>query len=435
MVSGTASTPAKPARRSRSKEKAKATRQRILDAAARQFRENGYTGTRLADIATAAQTQTGSLYYHFASREELVQEVLRVGQERTNTFVIGTVEALPASATALDRLVAAMSAHLTAILDIGDYTAATLRILGQVPDEIRAMTMTMQREYGRFWRTLLENASDAGALRGDVDLPSCMMLMLGAMNATPDWFDPNQPHGLTLRDLEDHFEVIFLKGLSTAKGRRRRTEAGELRIDTELEATAPESRAAVTTARILDSAAKVFRKNGYAGTRLLDVASDADIQTGSLYYHFDSREDLVSHLLHRAWQHTDATVRLNVDALPPRTAPINRLSTAMTAHLLSVLSEGDYTSAMLRILGQVPPEVRSQIAPLQRGYLELWRGLLRSTTEAGDIRPGLDLSVVLMIVTGALNWTAEWYRQDRYPAPPELARQACAVIFDGLTVG
>jgi hypothetical protein len=107
----------------------------------------------------------------------------------------------------------------------------------------------------------------------------------------------------------------------------------------------------------------------------------------------------------------------------------------MTAHLLSVLSEGDYTSAMLRILGQVPPEVRSQIAPLQRNYLELWRGLLRSTTEAGDIRPGLDLSVVLMIVTGALNWTAEWYRQDRYPAPPELARQACAVIFDGLTIG
>jgi len=433
MVSGTAPTPSKPS--SRSGSKAVATRQRILDAAAKQFRENGYTGTRLADIATEALTQTGSLYYHFASREHLVQEVLRVGQERTNKFVIGTVEALPASVGALDRLRAAMSAHLTAILDIGDYTAATLRILGQVPEEIRASTMVLQREYGRYWRTLFENAGAAGELRHDIDVSSCMMLMLGAMNGTPDWFDPKQPHGLTLRALENHFEVVFLDGLATAKGRRRRTAVGAVRLDTELASTAPESRGALTTARILDSAAKVFRKNGYAGTRLLDVATEAEMQTGSLYYHFDSREDLVTHLLRRAWQHTDRIVHLNVDALPARTAPINRLSTAMTAHLLSVLSEGNYTSAMLRILEQVPAEVRSEIAPLQRDYLELWRGLLRSTTEAGDIRPGLDLSVVLMIVTGALNWTAEWYRPYRYPGPPELAYQACAVIFDGLSTG
>jgi AcrR family transcriptional regulator len=54
------------------------TRRRILDAAAEVFSEQGY-GARLSDIAERAGMKTGSLYYHFDSREDLVAEVLRLG--------------------------------------------------------------------------------------------------------------------------------------------------------------------------------------------------------------------------------------------------------------------------------------------------------------------------------------------------------------------
>ena len=50
-----------------------------------------------------------------------------------------------------------------------------------------------------------------------------------------------------------------------------------------------------TRARILDAAARVFRREGY-GARLSDIAAEAGIQTGSLYYHFDGRESLVADL-------------------------------------------------------------------------------------------------------------------------------------------
>ncbi|MSW20533.1 MAG: TetR family transcriptional regulator [Actinobacteria bacterium] len=53
--------------------KSERTRTRILDAAAAVFSEQGY-GARLSDIARHAGIQTGSLYYHFSSREELVDE-------------------------------------------------------------------------------------------------------------------------------------------------------------------------------------------------------------------------------------------------------------------------------------------------------------------------------------------------------------------------
>jgi hypothetical protein len=105
----------------------------------------------------------------------------------------------------------------------------------------------------------------------------------------------------------------------------------------------------------------------------------------------------------------------------------------MTAHMLSVLRVGDYTSAMLRILGQVPDDVRSTISPLQRTYLELWRGLLRDAEAAGDIRTDLDLSVVLMVITGALNWTVEWYEPGHHLTPEDLAAQFRTLVFEGMS--
>jgi AcrR family transcriptional regulator len=420
--------------RTRTGRKAQATRARILDAAAKVFRHNGYTGTRLSDIAAAAHTQTGSLYYYFSSREELVQEVLRVGQQRTNEFVMRRVDALPEGTSSIDRLREAMSAHLAAVLEIGDYTAATLRILGQVPEEIRKSTLALQHEYGQYWRGLFQAAQADGEVRADLDMLACRMLVLGAMNASPDWYHPDQPKGLTVGALEEQFAAVFLEGLATAKGRRRLNASLQVVVGDEPAAReGTGTRGAATTARILDAAAKVFRENGYAGARLVDVATAADMQTGSLYYHFDSREDLVTHLLMDAWRRTHTVVSVSVEGLPARTAAVNRLGTAMTAHMLSVLRVGDYTSAMLRILGQVPDDVRSTISPLQRTYLELWRGLLRDAEAAGDIRTDLDLSVVLMVITGALNWTVEWYEPGHHLTPEDLAAQFRTLVFEGMS--
>jgi AcrR family transcriptional regulator len=412
--------------------KAIATRQRVLDAAAKVFRHKGYTGTRLTDIAAAADTQAGSLYYHFASREDLVREVLRVGQQRTNDYVLNRVAGLPPTATGIERLREAIAAHLDAVLETGDYTAATLRILGQVPEEIRRDTRSLQRTYGRYWRDLFEAAQAEGALRDDLDLQACRMLVLGSLNSTPDWFHADRPSGLTLAGLEEHVASVYLDGLATAKGRRNR--AANIAVDLDPNRPdAAEGRAAATSARILDAAARVFRQNGYAGARLVDIAAAADLQTGSLYYHFDSREDMVTHLIRDAWQRTDGAVRRNLDALPPRTAPINRLAVAMNTHLLSVLSGGDYTSAMLRVLDQVPDEVRAAILPLQRTYLDLWRELLSAAVDAGDIRGDLDLSVVLMLITGSLNWAVDWYSPDHFIAPDKLTRQLDTLVFDGMS--
>lgn len=166
------------------------TRQRILDCAALVFSEKGYAGARLADIAAAAGMQAGSLYYHFPGREELVEEVLRQGVARTFERVRHSVDALPGNASALDRLRAAIAGHVLAVLQIGDYTSANIRIFGQIPDEIRTRHLADQRRYGAYWKELLERARDAGEIRADADLSVVRMLILGAANWSAEWYRP-----------------------------------------------------------------------------------------------------------------------------------------------------------------------------------------------------------------------------------------------------
>ncbi|MGD1170105.1 TetR/AcrR family transcriptional regulator [Mycobacterium seoulense] len=166
------------------------TRARILDSAARVFSQNGYAGTRLTDIAEAAEVKQGSLYYYFDSKDTLVAEMLRVGLEKTHEHVVSAVEALGPEASATARLGAAIHAHAEAVIEAVDYTAANARILGQLPDELRKRHIRVdQRPYGKLWDGLLSDARDAGEIRDDLDLQTLRLLIMGSLNWTVEWPD------------------------------------------------------------------------------------------------------------------------------------------------------------------------------------------------------------------------------------------------------
>lgn len=422
--------------RSRPGKKGVATRARILDSAALIFRTKGYAGTRLSDVAAAANTQAGSLYYHFPSREELVEEVLRVGQERTSGFVRRRVAALPEDASDLDRLREAISAHLDSVLEIGDYTAATIRIIGQVPDEIRKRRIHEQREYGELWRSLVNHAHTSGEFRTDLNSSALRMLLLGAINSVPDWYRPRND-GASTTELRTLIDSLFLDGLAVHRQEARSIDkelaAFAVAEEKVLHASGEDDTKAQGARRILDAAAKVFREKGYAGTRLADVAAESGIQTGSMYYYFKSREHLVVEMLLVAWKCTDDLARFSVDALPPEATALDHLSTALTAHLLSVLRNTTYTSALVRIQGQIPDSVREQTLKYQRAYLEYIRHLIENAIATGEIRPNVDPSVTTMLLIGTLNWAVEWYGPDGALSPQELASQVATMVFDGAT--
>jgi len=194
------------------------TRQRILDAAAHVLSRRGYAGTRLTDVAEVAQLQAPAIYYYFASRDDLIEEVMWSGIAHMREHVRAQLDALPAGSSSLDLINVAVESHLRYQLEISDYTTAAIRNAGQIPEQIRLRYVTEANRYGDVWRELIQDAVDDRVLHPDLDPRAARMLVLGALNWAAEWWNPRRG---SLEQLIRTAKTLVRSGLSTG------SEAGE----------------------------------------------------------------------------------------------------------------------------------------------------------------------------------------------------------------
>jgi len=164
----------------------------VLDCAARLFSRNGYASVSLRGIAAESGMKAGSLYYHFASKDVIVTEILNIGVRRVHGAVEQALSDLPARASMAEKLSAAIDAHLRALHEAGDYTSANIRIFGQVPPSVREAHQSVRRAYDTLWSSLLKHGIAAGELRTDIDVLRLRAFLLGAMNSSLDWLEPKR---------------------------------------------------------------------------------------------------------------------------------------------------------------------------------------------------------------------------------------------------
>jgi AcrR family transcriptional regulator len=191
--------------------KSERTRTRILDAAAHALATRGYAATSLRGIAESIDMQDASLYYHFASKDELVLEVLAIGTALAHDAVEEALAASDVDADPVAALRSAIVAHATAVLGGGDYPRANVRSYGQLPPEVDAVHRSQQRAYGAVWTGVIDAAIDGGHVRADLDPSATRLLILGALNWAIEWYRPGG--ALDPADLGQQLATIVLSGL------------------------------------------------------------------------------------------------------------------------------------------------------------------------------------------------------------------------------
>ena len=170
--------------------KADKTKQRILNAAAKLFREKGYASVSIRTIAKMANMKAGSVYYHFASKEVIVIEVLNIGIQKVLEHVETAISHLPEKALPSQRIHTGIYAHLTALFEFSDYTSANVRIFGQVPENAQKENLEIRRQYEGLWDQILRSANLTKVNQNDIDLKTIRLLLIGSLNATLEWFNP-----------------------------------------------------------------------------------------------------------------------------------------------------------------------------------------------------------------------------------------------------
>lgn len=168
------------------------SRRQILDAAAGLFRRQGYSETTLRQIAKAAGMQAGSIYYHFGSKDEIVDEVLASGMKDIYKLVEKTMTGLGDDTSYRERIERGMTAHLELLLTKGDYFSSNIRLYGQIPEALKPRHLHLRQRYGKLWDQILRQAQEAGEIRPNVKIVPLRMFILGALNWTMEWFDPQR---------------------------------------------------------------------------------------------------------------------------------------------------------------------------------------------------------------------------------------------------
>lgn len=186
-----------------------------------------------------------------------------------------------------------------------------------------------------------------------------------------------------------------------------------------------------TRDQILAQAARLFREHGYAATTLRQIADAAGIKAGSIYYHFDSKQEILGVMLDAGIRAVTEAVAMRIAALPPGASHRERIAAAIQGHLHGLLDHGDFTSANIRIYGQIPDEAKTRHRAVRGVYAAYWDELLKQARDSGELRADIDAGVMRLFLIGALNWTVEWY-DSRRGSLENFAAQLTDIVFDGI---
>ena len=172
-------------------------RGRLLKEAARLFREKGYERTTVRDLAAAVGIQSGSLFHHFRTKEEILKAVM-VETIRLNTAIMQ--QAMEAADTDRDKLRALILCELESITgQTGEAMAVLVYEWRSLSPAAQAGVLVLRDIYERLWLDVLEALAEQGVVKAE---PFIMRRMLtGALSWTVTWYRPDG--GMTLADLTD----------------------------------------------------------------------------------------------------------------------------------------------------------------------------------------------------------------------------------------
>jgi TetR/AcrR family transcriptional regulator, cholesterol catabolism regulator len=157
----------------------------LVRVAARMFREKGFEGTTIRDIAHAVGMRSGSPFYHFANKHEILmavmEEGLRLGLERTES-VLGDDH--PPATERFRRLV---RAHYGILHDSGsDFIPVMLYDWRSLPDQYKRRIIELKDRYDAIWQRTLDDLHAQGRLRTEPHL--ARLMILGAINFSATWY-------------------------------------------------------------------------------------------------------------------------------------------------------------------------------------------------------------------------------------------------------
>jgi TetR/AcrR family transcriptional regulator, cholesterol catabolism regulator len=180
-------------------------RGKLLQVAAHLFRNKGYERTTVRDLAGAVGIQSGSIFHHFKSKDEILRSVMEE-TIRYNTALMHA--ALADAGTVRERVLALIRCELQSIMGgSGEAMAVLVYEWRSLSEEGQVHVLALRDLYEQLWLQVLGEAKEAGYIKGDVFITR--RFLTGALSWTTTWF--RAEGSMTLDQLADEALIMVLK--------------------------------------------------------------------------------------------------------------------------------------------------------------------------------------------------------------------------------
>lgn len=183
------------------------TREDILEAAAQVFRQKGFHGASMNDIAEAVNLQKASLYHHVSSKQEILFELL----DRALELLLERISPIATQSLPADeRLRQMIREYLQILAENTDLSAVLLFEHRSLEGKQHARHVPNRDKFEGLWRTVLADGVRTKKFICD-DVALSARAILGIMNWTITWYRPNGD--LMIDQIADHYSNLLLNGL------------------------------------------------------------------------------------------------------------------------------------------------------------------------------------------------------------------------------
>jgi TetR/AcrR family transcriptional regulator, cholesterol catabolism regulator len=184
---------------------------------------------------------------------------------------------------------------------------------------------------------------------------------------------------------------------------------------------------ASTRVDILKSAAKAFRRLGYHGATVEEIAAALHMKKGNLYYYFKNKEEI----LFACHQYSlDRLTHLLDEVEASELAPDEKLRRLVNAFVHMILDELHGTALFLDLEALTPPHLKAVIVRRDRfdhGVRQvLEEGMARGVFARGDVK------LLTFALMGAVNWIPRWFKPEGPATSQEIADRFADFFIAGL---
>lgn len=161
--------------------------------------------------------------------------------------------------------------------------------------------------------------------------------------------------------------------------------------------------------RILREAAALFRRKGYRGTTVRDIAESVGILSGSLFHHFENKEAILLEIMREAFE-TVCTAHEAV--LASNLSAADKLRQLVRGELDAIVDDSwrDFHAVLYFSWREAPESTWPEFNAHLRRYQRCWSAAFEACAVLGLLR--CDAEIAERIIDGALRGVMTWFRKD-----------------------